>query len=296
MAKLGHLITAMVTPFGASGELDLTAASRLARYLALGGSDGIVVAGTTGESPTLDDREKLELCAAVSGAVGDRATVILGVGSNATGHSQKLARRAAESGAAGLMVVTPYYNKPTQGGLLRHFAEVSQVTDLPVMLYNVPGRTGVNLLPETVSRLAGEVGNLAAVKEASGNLEQASELCRLGHGRWDVYSGDDALTLPMLAVGATGVVSVAAHLVGPRLKEMLSAWRAQDGVTAKTIHWELFPLFRALFITTNPIPVKTALQLLGLGTAHFRLPLLAMDAGHQHELQEAMALTGVLRL
>jgi 4-hydroxy-tetrahydrodipicolinate synthase len=295
LAKLGRLITAMVTPFDASGELDLTGASRLARHLASTGSDGLVVAGTTGESPTLDEREKLQLCAAVSGAVGDGVTVILGVGTNATGPSAGLARRAADSGAAGLMVVTPYYNKPTQEGLFRHFATVSRASELPVMLYNVPGRTGVNLLPETVARLADEIGNLVAVKEAAGNLEQASELCRLGHGRWDVYSGDDALTLPMLAVGAAGVVSVASHLVGSRIQQLISAYLAGDVGTAQAIHWELFPLFRTLFITTNPIPVKTALELLGFGTAHFRLPLCVLDAHHRRQLQEAMALTGVLR-
>lgn len=291
---IGHVITAMVTPFAPGGEVALHEAARLAKHLASHESDGIVVGGTTGEAPTLEKREKLELCAAVAGAVAGGTGVILGAGTNDTSSSVELARQAASCGATGIMLVTPYYNKPPQEGLYRHFAAVAQATSLPVMLYNVPGRTGVNLLPATVARLSADHDNIKAVKEASGNLEQVAELCRLTAGRLDVYSGDDGLTLPMLAVGAVGVVSVASHLVGPRLKRMILAFLEGDHVRARKIHLELLPLFRALFVATNPVPVKTALNWLGFDTARFRLPLCPMGQESHDVLRSAMVAAGLL--
>ena len=272
---LGTVITAMVTPFDEGGEVKYSTAAELARYLVDHGSTGLVVSGTTGESPTLTGAEKLKLFRVVVEAVGGRAAVIAGTGDNCTAASMRLTREAASTGVDGILLVTPYYNKPTQEGLYRHFRAVAEATALPVMLYNVPGRTGVNLHVETVLRLA-EIENIIALKEASGNLEQAAEICAQAPPGFSLYSGDDALTLPLLSLGAVGVVSVASHLVGPQIAAMIECFKQGRVVEATRLHLALLPLFKGLFVAANPIPVKAALNLVGIDVGRPRLPLLPL--------------------
>lgn len=270
----GRVLTAMVTPMTDDGAVNYDEAVRVAQYLVANGSDGVVVAGSTGESASLTFGEKVELFRVVRDAVGSKAVVVAGTGTNATASSIELTQAAQGVGVDGVMLVVPYYNKPSQEGLYQHFREVASSTSLPVMLYNVPGRTAQNLLPETVGRLAADVPNITAIKEASGNLEQVAWVRQLtSPEKFTVYSGDDVLTLPMLAIGAKGIVSVAAHVVGPRIQSMIQAFEQGDTAAAAQIHLELLPIFRTLFVTTNPIPVKVAMRLLGFHTGPFRLPL-----------------------
>ncbi len=272
MLRPGRVLTAMVTPFDRDLQLDLTQAGILAQRLVESGSDGLVVAGTTGESPTLTHQEKLELFRVVVDAVGGRATVIAGTGSYSTAESIALTKEAEKSGVDGILLVTPYYNKPPQEGLYRHFSAIAGTTRLPVMLYNIPGRTAVNLSPETLGRLA-QIENIVAIKESSGILAQTVEYRERTPRDFSIYSGDDALTLPMMAIGAVGVVSVAAHLVGRRIKEMVESAAAGRMEHATRINQELAPLFRVLFVTTNPIMVKAAVNILGLKVGGLRPPL-----------------------
>lgn len=287
MPRFGHLITAMVTPFGADGRLDDHRAAVLARRLIEGGNDALVVAGTTGESPTLSDEEKMRLFRTVKEAVGDRGKVIAGTGTYDTAHSIHLSREAHRAGADGLLLVNPYYNRPSQDGLYAHFRAVAESTPLPVMLYNIPGRTGVNCTPETIARLA-EVPNIVAVKEAAGSLDQVSEIRVRTPEEFQIYSGDDSLTLPKLAVGAVGVVSVAGNLVPGEIQKMIRAFFAGQIVEALRIHRRLWPLFKVLFITTNPVPVKAAMRLAGFDCGKVRLPL--VDATPKEEEQIAAVL------
>lgn len=286
-AQFGHVITAMATPFDRDGRLDLPRAAELARRLVDHGSDGLVVAGTTGESPTLSDEEKVELFRTVKQAVGTRSRVIAGTGTYDTAHSIHLSREAERAGADGLLLVNPYYNRPSQDGLYAHFRKVAESTSLPVILYNIPGRTGVNCLPETVARLA-DVPNIVAIKEATGSLDQASEVRKRTPPEFLIYSGDDSLTLPMLAVGGTGIVSVASHLVGSEIGEMIRAFLAGDRHTALRIHLRLWPLFKVLFITTNPVPLKAALRLAGFGAGAPRLPLVEATPKEQEQIRAVL--------
>ncbi len=287
MADFGRVLTAMVTPFDDAGSVDYAQSAALAKRLAGFGSDGIVVAGTTGESPTLTDDEKLRLVKTVKDAVGDRAVVVAGTGSNDTRHSIHLTREARRAGADAFLLVNPYYNRPSQDGLYAHFKAIAESTDKPCMLYNIPGRTGVNCAPETIAKLA-EVPNIAAVKEASGSLDQASEIRRRTPETFDIYSGDDSLTLPILSVGGRGIVSVAAHLVGPDIQEMVHAHERGDARKALQIHLRLFPLFKVLFITTNPVPVKAALNLSGFRVGNPRLPLVEATAKEKEQIQAVL--------
>ncbi len=287
MAQFGRLLTAMVTPFNSELEVDYERAAELAKRLCEGGSDGLVVCGTTGESPTLSTEEKLKLIQAVVDAVGGEAAVIAGTGSNCTAATVELTKAVQRLGVDGIMLVAPYYNKPSQEGLYQHFRTVAESTSLPIMIYNIPGRTGVNILPETMARLA-EIPNIVAIKEAAGNLEQAAQLRRLLPKDFAIYSGDDSLTLPILSVGGCGVVSVASHLVGRQMKEMIEAYVKGDVATAARLHTELLPLFKVLFITTNPVPVKLALNMVGYPVGGVRLPL--VEAGEK----EAQAIRKVL--
>lgn len=289
-----RLLTAMVTPYDDQLQVDLDKAKRLAKHLAETGSEGIVVCGTTGESPVLSAEEKLALFAAVKEEVGDKVEVWAGTGSNNTNASVELTRSASRLGVNGIMAVTPYYNKPSQNGLYEHFRAIAEATDLPVMLYNVPGRTGVNLLPETVKKLA-EVENIVAVKEASGNLDQVSQLRTLVPDDFTIYSGDDSLTLPMLAVGASGVVSIASHIAGKRIKEMIDAFFNGEVVRACRLHGELFPLFKGLFITTNPIPLKEALNMMGLDVGGLRLPLTGATDSEKAQIRRMLTEMGYLK-
>ena len=267
-----RVLTALVSPFDERGHLDLATAGALARRLCARGSDGFVLAGTTGESPTLGAQEKLALCAAVRSAVDGQAQVWLGTGGNDTAASCELTAAAAAAGAQGVMAVVPYYSRPPQQGLLAHFQAIARSTPLPVMVYNIPARTGCNLLPQTLGALKAACPNLWAIKEASRDLEQVGEICRL-LPEFVVYSGDDALTLPVLALGGRGVVSVASHLVPERIALLVASALRGEWELARRTHLGLLPLYRALFLTTNPIPVKVALRQAGFPVGGFRRPL-----------------------
>lgn len=287
MSVFGRVLTAMVTPFDDAGNVDYGQAAALAKRLASAGSDGIVVAGTTGESPTLTDDEKIRLVQTVKEAVAGRAVVVAGTGTYDTRHSIHLTREAGRAGADGFLLVNPYYNRPSQDGLYAHFKAIAESTSRPCMLYNIPGRTGVNCTPDTIARLA-EVPNIAAVKEASGNLDQASEIRRKTPDAFAIYSGDDSLTLPILSVGGSGIVSVASHLAGPDIQDMVRAHERGDTRTALQIHLRLFPLFKVLFITTNPVPVKAALNLSGFRVGKPRLPLVEATAKEKEQISAVL--------
>lgn len=273
MVDFGRVITAMITPFKEDGSVNFALAEQLAADLVDRGTDTFVVCGTTGESPTLTWDEEYQLFQVVLNAVGRKALVIAGTGSNSTTEAISATQKAARIGVHGSLQVVPYYNKPPQAGLYHHFKAIAQAEpDLPLVLYNVPSRTGQNLQAQTVARLA-EIDNIVGIKEATGNLDQASEIRRLTPPEFKLYSGDDSLTLPLLAVGGSGVVSVASHLVGKQLQHMIQAFEAGHIQVATQIHLKLFPLFKALFATTNPIPVKTALKLKGWDVGSTRLPL-----------------------
>lgn len=294
MIKFGKVLTAMVTPFDANLEVNYQAAQELAVHLINSGSDGVVVAGTTGESPTLTKKEKLTLFKVVVEAVGGRATVIAGTGSYDTNESMELTREAEQTGVDGIMLVAPYYNKPSQEGLYRHFTSIAGSTSLPIIIYNIPGRTGVNITVETTLRIAANTPNIAAIKEASGSLSQISELCEKAPRDLLIYSGDDSLTLPVLSVGGVGVISVASHIAGRKIQEMINAFTRGDVAFATRINAELGPLNRVLFVTTNPIMVKTACNLLGFKVGGMRLPLVDATPGEVKSLQDVLREMGLV--
>ncbi|MBE3573963.1 MAG: 4-hydroxy-tetrahydrodipicolinate synthase [Firmicutes bacterium] len=293
MKKFGRVLTAMVTPFTKDLQVDYEGAARLAQYLTENGSDGLVVAGTTGESPTLTHEEKLKLFSTVVDAVGGKAAVIAGTGSNNTQESVEFTRQAAKTGVDGILLVAPYYNKPSQEGLFQHFKAIAASCELPMMLYNIPGRTSVNIQPATVARLA-QIPNIVAVKDATGDLAQVTEVRRLTPPDFAIYSGDDALTLPILAVGGAGVVSVSSHLVGKQIQEMIGAFFAGDVAKAAQINQQIFALNKALFITTNPVPVKTALNLVGRNVGGVRQPLWPMSDAELEVLKREMHNAGLM--
>ncbi|MEU1289543.1 4-hydroxy-tetrahydrodipicolinate synthase [Kitasatospora sp. NPDC005856] len=286
----GRVLTAMVTPFTADGALDLDGAQRLATHLVDSGNDGLVVNGTTGESPTTSDAEKAQLVRAVVEAVGDRAHVVAGVGTNDTHHSVELARQAEAAGAHGLLVVTPYYNKPPQEGLYRHFTQVADATGLPVMAYDIPGRSGVALSHETLVRL-GEHPRIVANKDAKGDLGAAAWAIARADLAW--YSGDDILNLPLLSVGAVGVVSVVGHVVAGDLRAMIEAFLVGDVVKATSIHQRLLPVFSGMFRTQGVILSKAALELQGLPAGPLRLPLVGATPEEVERLKQDLAAGGV---
>ena len=284
----GRIVTAMVTPFDGEGALDLAVAARLADHLVHTGSDGVLVCGTTGESPTLSWQEQDELLREVKAAVGARAMVLAGTGSNCTEEAVAASRRALALGADGALLVTPYYNKPPQAGLEAHFRAVAEaVPDLPLMLYNIPSRTGCSLLPETVSRLL-NCSNVRAFKAASGTVEEVTNLRAVCGSSLTIYSGDDTLTLPMLSLGAVGVVSVVSHLEGLRLQAMIQSHLTGQAAAALAHHDQLLPLMRALFLQPNPIPVKAALELRGWPVGSPRLPLVPADPSLKARLHHLM--------
>lgn len=273
MIDFGQVVTAMITPFKEDGSVNYAVAEQLAVHLAENGTDTLVVCGTTGESPTLSWDEEYELFQVILKAVAGKALVMAGTGSNSTKEAIAATEKAANIGVHGSLQIVPYYNKPPQAGIYQHFKAVAQAcSHLPIVLYNVPGRTGQNLHPETVARLA-EIENIVGIKESSGNLDQASEICRLTPSEFKLYSGDDSLTLPLLSVGGSGVVSVASHLVGTQLQKMIQGFTTGQAQIATQIHLKLFPLFKVLFATSNPIPIKTALKLQGWEVGSTRLPL-----------------------
>ncbi|ABK53275.1 dihydrodipicolinate synthase [Acidothermus cellulolyticus 11B] len=288
-APFGRVLTAMVTPFTADGALDLDGAARLATYLVDHGNDGLVISGTTGESPTTTDDEKERLLRAVLDAVGDRATVVAGVGTNDTRHTIELAQRAEKAGAHGLLVVTPYYSKPPQAGLLAHFRQVADATGLPVMLYDIPGRTGTAIEPETMVRLA-EHERIVAVKDAKGDFEASSWV--LARTDLAYYSGDDKNTLPLLAIGAVGVVGVPTHVFGTQTGAMIAAYLRGDVDGALALHRQLLPVFTGFFRTQGVILAKAALRLAGLPGGPVRPPLVDATAEQVARLREDMAAAG----
>ncbi|MFH8570650.1 4-hydroxy-tetrahydrodipicolinate synthase [Streptomyces sp. NPDC017993] len=286
----GRVLTAMVTPFTADGALDLDGAQRLAAHLVDAGNDGLVVNGTTGESPTTSDAEKAQLVRAVVDAVGDRAFVVAGAGTNDTRHSLELARAAQDAGAHGLLAVTPYYSKPPQEGLLRHFTAIADATELPVMLYDIPGRSGVPINTETMVRLA-EHPRIVANKDAKGDLGRASWAIARSDLAW--YSGDDMLNLPLLSVGAVGFVSVVGHVVTPELRALLDAHLNGDVTKATEIHQKLLPVFTGMFRTQGVITTKAALGLQGLPAGPLRLPLVELAPEETEQLTRDLAAGGV---
>lgn len=295
MTIFGRVMTAMITPFHPDGGVNYTVAETLAAHLVAHGTDTLVVCGTTGESPTLSWDEEYQLFQVVKRVVAGKAKVVAGTGSNSTAEAIAATQKADKLELDGSLQVVPYYNKPPQEGLYKHFQAIAEASpDLPLILYNVPGRTGQNLSAETVSRLA-EVPNIVAVKEASGNLDQVSQIRRSTPSDFHIYSGDDSLTLPMLAVGAEGVISVASHLVGDALQQMIRAFEQGQVQTAARIHLQLFPLFKALFYSTNPIPVKAALKMQGWEVGSTRLPLEDSSSNLQQLLQAVMVDLGLLQ-
>ena len=272
----GRLITAMVTPFNKTGEIDWAGVEKIAAHLVATGHDGIAVNGTTGEAPTTSDDEKDQIIKAVRKVVGDKVKIVAGAGNNETSHSVEQAKRAAKAGADGLLVVTPYYNKPPQAGIAAHFTAMADATDLPVMMYDIPGRTGIEIESDTIVKLA-EHKNIAALKDAKSNPAATSWVIK--RSGIPVYSGDDILNLPLLSVGAVGFVSVCGHTVGADLKMMLNAWFAGDANKALEIHQKLLPVFTGTFRTQGAILTKAALNLMGLPGGFTRLPLVdATDA------------------
>ena len=293
MPIFGRVLTAMATPFTSDRDLDLDGAQRLATHLVEHGSDGLVVAGTTGESPTLSHDETLELFSAVVEAVGQRATVVAGVGKNDTAATVRLAREAADRGVDGLLVVTPYYNRPSQRGLVGHFTAVAGATDLPVLLYNIPGRTAREIEPETLLDLAESVPTIQGVKDAVGDLTKASWLAARKPDDFDILSGDDANTLPLLAVGGTGVVAVSSHLIGEEMASMIDVFPTDPG-KARDIHLRILPLMTTLMTADpSPGPLKAALRQLGLPGGPVRPPLVDADDTVAGLVAEALAAVGV---
>lgn len=282
MSYFGPICTAMITPFAKDLEIDYQKVTKLVEYLIENGSDSILVAGTTGESPTLTTEEKLNLFEHVVRVVNKRVPVIAGTGSNDTASSIELTKKATSLGVDAIMLVVPYYNKPTQKGLIAHFKTIAKSTNLPIMLYNIPGRTSINMTVETVVELS-KVSNIVAIKEASGDLNQMGKTIAQTDDTFELYSGDDALALPVMAIGGVGVVSVASHLVGKELKKMLQLYSNGNIIEAASIHRKLLNKFESLFIFSNPVPLKALLKEEGIDMGSVRLPLVELN-NEEHQL------------
>ena len=286
--------TAIVTPFK-NGQLDAFALERLVMMQIKGGVDGIVPVGTTGESPTVDYEEHLEVIRMTVKFAGGRVKVLAGTGANSTSEAVYLTREAEKIGADGSLQVAPYYNKPTQEGLFQHFREIAHTTKLPIVLYSIPGRCGVEIGVETVRRLARECKNIIGIKEAGGNCDRVSQLRAALGPKFVILSGDDSLTLPFLAVGADGVISVVSNIIPREVAQMVGAFRRGQVRKASQLHAKLYPLFKDLFIETNPIPVKAALAMMGLIAEEYRLPLVPMNAANRTKLKVTLKGVGVLK-
>ena len=280
----GEVITAMVTPFNDKREVDYEKVEALASYLVENGSDAVLMAGTTGESPTLTFDEEIEIMCSAKRAVNSRGKVIMGTGSNSTETAVMMSKRAEKEGADAILSVVPYYNKPSQSGLIEHFSAVAEATELPVILYNIPSRTGINMLPETVKTLAKKYQNIVALKQSCSDMDLFTELKTICPSDFAIYSGDDSLTLPMLSLGAQGVISVASHLFGNEIKSMVRNFKTGDITTAKNMHMKLFPIFKKLFMVSNPVPVKAALASKGLIEEYVRRPLVELTKAEKADL------------
>lgn len=292
MNKPGRLLTAMVTPFDSTGKVDYTRAKKLALALIQSGSHGLVVSGSTGESPTLSREEKLKLFSEIKAAVGNKGTVIAGTGNYNTAESIELTKEAEKLGVDGCLMVVPYYNKPTQEGLYQHFKAIASATNLPCILYNVPSRTITELSPETVIRLS-QIENIIGLKEASGKLEPVARVIDNARPGFLVYSGNDSDTLPIMAIGGYGVISVAAHLVGAQIREMIESYLRGKVQEAATIHRRLLPLANALFVVSNPVPLKYALNKVGFSVGKPRLPLTEPDEKAAAVIDDALKNTHI---
>ena len=284
----GEIITAMVTPFNEKREIDYAAVERLAKHLAQSGSDAVLVAGTTGESPTLTHEEEYELLYAVKGALSGSAKVIMGAGSNSTRTAVDVTKKIQTLGADAILSVVPYYNKPNQQGMIEHFGAIARSTDLPIILYNIPSRTGVNMLPQTVAFLAKEYSNSVPLKQSNSDLDLISELKAQCPKDFAIYCGDDSLTLPMLSLAAHGVISVASHVVGDEIKSMIHNFKSGQVNAARNMHQTLFPLFKKLFMAPNPVPVKAVLSRLKLIENYVRRPLFELTEIERSELFDCL--------
>ena len=280
----GEVITAMVTPFNEKREIDYDKVEELANYLINNGSDAVLVTATTGEAPTLSYDEELEVLSSAKRAVSGKGKVIMGTGSNSTETAVKTAKRAEKEGADAILTVVPYYNKPSQSGMIEHFSAVAEATELPVILYNIPSRTGVNMSVETVKTLARKYKNIVGLKQSFGDMDVITELKMSCPADFAIYSGDDSLTLPMLSLGAHGVVSVASHLFGKEIKSMIRNFKTGDVSTAGNMHRKLYPIFKKLFIAPNPVPVKAALAYKGLTEEYVRRPLVELTKTEKADL------------
>lgn len=287
--NFGHVLTAMVTPFDQNGEVDFEAAEALVNYLIANGSDGLVVAGTTGESPTLTTDEKLELLKCVIETADGRVPIIAGTGSNNTRASIDLSKQAEQMGADGIMLVTPYYNKPSQEGLFQHFKTIADTVSLPVMLYNVPGRSVVKMSVETIVRLS-QVNNVVSIKDASGDLDSMAEIISQTTNDFTLYSGDDGLALPVLSIGGSGVISVSSHIIGSEIQQMVQNFKNGNVQDAAAIHRTLLPVMNALFAQPSPSPVKEALNMKGISVGDVRLPMIPLNDDEKKELQRVLQL------
>lgn len=287
MISFGKIVTAMVTPFDNKGNIDFDKTTQLVNYLLENGTDSLVVAGTTGESPTLTTEEKIALFRHVVSVVNGRVPVIAGTGSNNTRASIELTKKAEEIGVNAIMIVAPYYNKPNQEGIYQHFKAIAESTKLPVMVYNIPGRSVVNIAVDTLVRLA-EIPNIVALKDASGNLDAMTEVIARTDEEFLVYSGDDGLTLPVMAIGGAGVVSVASHVIGNEMQQMIAAFEAGDRTKAAKLHQKLLPIMKGLFAAPSPAPVKTALQIKGLDVGSVRLPLVPLTENERTRLMNLL--------
>ncbi len=284
----GQVITAMVTPFKSDLSIDFEATEKLVSHLIKTSTDTIVVAGTTGESPTLSHEEEIELCKFVQKTTNKKVKIILGAGSNSTKTAVESSKNAEKLGVDGILSVVPYYNKPSQAGLIEHFGQIAKCTNLPIVLYNIPGRTGINMEPQTVAELANKHKNIIGYKDATGNLENTSQVIQLLPKDFFIYSGDDSLTLPMLSIGACGVISVASHIVGNEIKDMINLYFSGKIDKAKETHIKLFPLFKALFKAPNPTCIKALLEIKGLCRADLRPPLVKLNEKELNELKEVI--------
>lgn len=279
-----NVLTAMVTPFSADGGIDFEVTTELIEHLINTGTDGIVVAGTTGESPTLSEKEKIALFKHVVNVVDHRIPVIAGTGNNNTADSITLTKEAEKCGVDGIMLVTPYYSRPSQQGLYEHFSAIAKQTTLPIMLYNIPGRSSVNMTSETTIRLS-EIDNIVSTKEASGDLDEISRIIEYTKDNFMVYSGDDSMTLPILAIGGDGVVSVASHVIGNEMSALVSAFKNGETKKAADIHRRILPTIKGLFKAPSPAPVKAALNIKGINVGGLRLPLVGLTNEENEELK-----------
>lgn len=286
--SFGQVLTAMVTPFKSDLSIDFDATEKLVNHLIKGGTETIVVAGTTGESPTLTYEEEIELCKFVQKVSAKKVKIILGTGSNSTSSAVEATIKAEELGVDGVLSVVPYYNKPSQEGLLEHFSQIAKCTSLPIIIYNIPSRTGINMEVQSVATLALRYKNIIGYKDATGNLENTSQVVQSTPKTFLMYSGDDSLTLPMLSVGASGVISVASHIVGNMIKEMINSYFQGKIGLAKEIHYKLFPLFKALFKVPNPTCIKAALEIIGICKSDLRPPLVKLNEKQLSELKTVL--------